>query len=236
MHEALRLHLTRNPLFRNLPDEDVARLSAVAVRRCYKKNERVFSQGDDGKELYSVVSGRVRINAVSVTGHDIFVRIFEPNETFGETAMIDGLPRISDAVAMESTVLIAIPRASLLTVLNDGGELSVHLLLLLCERVRQARDLVDNTFLLSPTARLATRVLSLAQHDGLRTECGIEIQTSQSDLSKSLGMTRQTVNRKLQIWRALGWISMARGRLWIIDVPALRRMANSDSRSDLAAK
>jgi CRP-like cAMP-binding protein len=232
MREARKAIIARNLLFRGLPERIIDRLAAVAVRRRFDKNERIFSQGDDGDALYGVIAGRVRIGAVGSTGQEVFLNIMEPDESFGEIAVIDGLPRTAGAVAMEATNLIAIQRADLLQVLHEEPDLGIHLLSLFCDRIRWASDLVEESAFLATAARLAKRLLSLAMSHGRRTENGIEFRISQSELAKFLGMSRQNVNEKLQVWKSMGWISVGRGHLLLVDVAALKSVAAGNAGSE----
>jgi CRP-like cAMP-binding protein len=102
------------------------------------------------------------------------------------------------------------------------------MLRLFCERIRWASDLVEESALLLPSARLAKRLLSLALSHGRKTEEGIEFRISQSELAKFLGMSRQNVNEKLQIWKANGWVALARARLVITDPAALKVLATGE--------
>ena len=77
-------------------------------RRIYYPGQRIFSQGEPGKEMYYVERGRVRI----------WRGIEEPGETitevidgglFGEMALIDNRPRMAHATAMFETVIQTIP-------------------------------------------------------------------------------------------------------------------------------
>jgi len=224
--------LARSYLFRGLPDRIVGRLASVALRRRYRKGERIFSQGDEGDALYSVVSGRVRIGAVGATGQEVFLNIMEPDDSFGEIAVIDGLKRTAGAIAVEPTELLAIRRSDLLDTLREEPEFAIHLLRLFCERMRWASDMVEESAFLSPAARIAKRLLSLAQLHGKQTERGIEFRISQSELAKFLGLSRQNVNEKLQIWKAEGWVTVSRGRLLITDIAALKAVATASGSPD----
>ena len=229
MQDRIRTILARNLLFHGLPDRVIDSLATVAVTRHFGKNERIFAQGDPGDALFGVVSGRVRIGTISAAGQEVFLNIMEPDESFGEIAVIDGLTRTAGAVAMEPTELIALRRKDLLKVLRCEPDLAIHLLSLFCERIRWASDLVEEAALLVPSARLAKRLLSLAMSHGKKTEHGIEFRISQSELAKFLGMSRQNVNEKLQVWKSKGWISLARARLLITNPAELKMVANGET-------
>jgi CRP-like cAMP-binding protein len=98
--------------------------------------------------------------------------------------------------------------------------------------MRWASDMVEESALLSPQARLAKRLLSLAQLHGKPNEAGIEFKISQAELAKFLGLSRQNVNEKLQVWKSNGWVGLSRGRLLIVDIPALKNVATGNARSE----
>ena len=227
-----RAVLSRSQLFRGLPARIIEDLAKVAINRAYRKNERIFAQGDQGDALFCVASGRVRIETVGDTGQEVFLNIMEPGDSFGEIAVIDGLPRTAGAMAMEATTLVSILRFDLLRELKREPELALHLLRLFCQRIRWTSDLVEESAFLAPPARLAKRLLSLATLHGVRASTGIELKISQSELAKFLGVSRQLVNEKLQVWKALGWISVSRGRLLIEDVESLKALAAGDTQSE----
>ena len=58
----------------------------------------IFSQGQPGDALFGVIAGQVRISASGVGGQEVFLNIMEPGDTFGEIAVMDGLPRTAGAL------------------------------------------------------------------------------------------------------------------------------------------
>ena len=82
--------IARNSLFRGLPEQTIAQITALASRRSYKADSVVFMRGDPGDALYGVVTGRVRISASGSGGKEVFLNIMEPGDAFGEIALLDG--------------------------------------------------------------------------------------------------------------------------------------------------
>jgi CRP-like cAMP-binding protein len=225
--ETARAVLARNFLFRGLPEELIDRLAALAFRRSYGKDEVIFSQGDEGDALYGVASGRVRISAAGPEGREVFLNIMEPGDTFGEIAVIDGLPRTAGAVALDAATLIIVRRADFLGVLRREPALAMHLLQLFCQRLRWTSDLVEESAFLVGPARLARRLLVLAALHGRPADDGMELTLSQAELARFLGISRQFVNQHLQGWRTEGWVSLGRGSIVIRDAEALGRVSES---------
>ena len=222
---AARRLLRRNFLFGGLPESALDRLAVNAQWRTCHRNETIFAQGDEGDALYGVVSGRVRISTISPEGREVFLNIMEPGDTFGEIAVIDGLPRTAGAVALDPATLIFIRRNEFLSVVEREPAMAMHLLRLFCQRLRWTSDLVEESSFLFGPARLAKRLLVLAALHGESGPDGMELAISQSELAQFLNMSRQLVNQQLQAWRAKGWVSLSRARIVVKDAEALGREA-----------
>lgn len=59
------------------------------------------------------------------------------------------------------------------------------------------------------SVRLARRLDTLVQ------DFGAEVQITQDELAGLVGVTRESVNRQLQEWRASGIVTLSRGRILV---------------------
>jgi len=215
--------LKRNYLFRDLTDRAIQRIAALASTRNLEKGGVLFAQGDEGDALFGVASGRVLISATAPNGREKFLSIMEPGDTFGEIAVMDGLPRTAGATALEDSRLIVIKRRDFIGLLEQEPTLAVHLLKLLCKRLRWTSELVEESAFLSGPARLSKRLLTLASMHGRRPAAPsrLELRISQDELAHFSGISRQNVNQHLREWQKRGWVELRRGRIVICDEEAL---------------
>jgi CRP/FNR family cyclic AMP-dependent transcriptional regulator len=219
--------LERTRLFRGLTAATIQQISALSVRRSYTDGAIIFSQADPGDALYGVVTGKIRISASSPTGREMFLNIMEPGDTFGEIALLDGRRRTATASAISQSELIIITRDHFLELLKREPELVSHVVQLLCERIRWTSGLAEESALLSVPERLARRLLSLGQLHGHETPNGVELNISQEEVARFLGLSRQAVNQYLQDWKVQGWLTLGRGKIVIVDEHALRDVEQS---------
>jgi len=70
--------------------------------RTLAAGERLFAQGEVGKQAYIVRSGRLRVTRTE-HGHDVEGGIAEIGEMAGELSVVDGSQRAATATAMETT-------------------------------------------------------------------------------------------------------------------------------------
>ncbi|HUK42740.1 MAG TPA: cyclic nucleotide-binding domain-containing protein [Candidatus Acidoferrales bacterium] len=93
------------PLFAGLSQKQLGKLLVKLFEKEYAVGETVFLQGDPGKALFIVLSGRILIlrsrNAVEEQ-----VANLERGSYFGELALIDDQPRSASARAAEPTALL----------------------------------------------------------------------------------------------------------------------------------
>jgi CRP/FNR family transcriptional regulator, cyclic AMP receptor protein len=220
--------IERNSLFRSLPAKTIEQVTALASRRTYPAQAVIFMGGDPGDALYGVVTGRVRISASAAGGKEVFLNIMEPGDAFGEIALLDGQPRTAAATTLAPTELIVIKREDFLALLKREPQLAVHLIELLCKRVRWTSELMEDSSLLNAPARLAKRLLSLAGSHGRKTASGAQLKISQEDLAQFLSLSRQVVNKYLQAWKRNNWISLGRGSVVLVNEKALRELTRQD--------
>ena len=218
--------LERNRLFRGLSAATIQQITALAIRRPYGQDAIIFSQGDPGDSLYGVVTGKVRISASTRDGKEMFLNIMEPGDTFGEIALLDGNPRTATATTTATCELMIIPRAQFLALLQREPTVAIHLLQLLCQRIRWTSAQAEDSALLTVPNRLARRLLSLAKLHGQHSPKGVQLIISQEEMGRFLGISRQAVNQYLQEWRAQGWVDVGRGKVTVLDESALQTMAS----------
>ena len=144
--------------------------------------------------------------------------------------MLDGMDRTADAVAMEKTDLLVIQRRDFIPFLEKHPKLCIQVMQLLCRRVRLTSEMVEDAAFLPLDARLAKRLLNLAELYGEDLDSGgvlIGLNLPQQELARMMGTSRESVNKQLQIWRAQNWIELARGKVTIHDHDALARVLES---------
>src|SRR5689334_20148130 len=91
-----------------------------AVR--YRRNSRVYVQGDVAGALFYVTDGRVLLTTVSSEGKEGVVAIIGATEFFGECCISENAVRPCSALAFENSVLIRVERHDLKQFLRQSIE------------------------------------------------------------------------------------------------------------------
>jgi len=115
--------LAKMPLFSRLSEREMLRVMQVAEVRAYAAGQEVIREGDRGDELFTVLSGKVRVSR-----GDTLLTVFGSGEHFGEMALIRSVPRSATVHAEGACELIAIRRGDFFEILRKEHELAVKLL------------------------------------------------------------------------------------------------------------
>jgi CRP/FNR family transcriptional regulator, cyclic AMP receptor protein len=216
--------LSQHFLISTLPEralDDLVKFTTVAR---FEPHREIFSKGEPGDCLYGILAGRVRIFSSSPEGDEILLNIMEAGELFGEIAFLDGNPRTASAAAMEQADLMRIHRDHFLPYLKANPDLLWRLLTLLCNRLRSSSSMIEDTAFLPLPARLAKRLLLLGEHYREPGSPTVTVPLSQHDLGSMVGVSRESTNKQLAIWRAAGIVETAPRTITIRNGAALREL------------
>src|SRR5258708_35277873 len=132
--ESEAVYLKQVSIFNGLNDEEVHDLISAAKRRTFRSGEVIFHRDDPGQMLYIIKEGKVKICLISPDGQEISLVVFGKGEYFGEFALLDGLPRSADAIALEKVDCYTFRRSDFHNAIMKNPRLAIKLMEVLCER------------------------------------------------------------------------------------------------------
>ena len=103
----------------------------------YGAGERIFTEGDLGATMFIVQTGKVRLFRLT-DGHKREHGILEKGDFFGEASVLEGLPRIFHAEAVEDTEVIEVNTLTFDRMIRGNIEIAVRMLRKLSLRLRDA--------------------------------------------------------------------------------------------------
>jgi CRP/FNR family transcriptional regulator, cyclic AMP receptor protein len=212
--------LRRHPLFRELKPEICDRLAAYAKTKEVSRGTTLFVKGDPGTCMFAVCRGNVQVATTSDDGKSAVFNQIQEGEIVGEIALLDGQPRTADAVATVDSTLMIIERRDFLPLLHSNPDVTIKLVEMLCSRLRRTTEQVEDLMFLDLRRRLAKALLRLSleqRNDGT-------IAISQSELSQIVGMSREMINKQLQVWVREGCVELQRRRVIVLRPDVLDRI------------
>ena len=220
--------LKRQPILAPLGEEALAGLLAFAALRLLRARGKLFAAGDAGSAIYLVLSGWIKLSRPGPMGRDIVLELAGPGSLFGELAVLCALPRAADATALSAARVLTIDGRALIAALRLHPDALLAVVRLLAQRLARTTAQMEEAQM-AAEPRLARALLRLASLDPrpVRTGLMIDLGLSQTDLGEMTGLARESINKLLRAWRDQGCISLDGRRLILMDLPALRLMADT---------
>jgi CRP/FNR family cyclic AMP-dependent transcriptional regulator len=211
--------------FADLSEEEIQALSSATKRRTFRSGEVIFHRDDPGQVLYMIKEGKVKICIISPDGQEVSLTVFGKGEVFGEFAILDGLPRSADAVALEKVECYTLQRSDFQNVILKNPKIAILVLEAMSKRLRNTNNMVEDLIFLDVYGRVAKKLLELADAHGVKTEEGviIDVRLTQQELASMVGASRESVNKVLGYFTDKKFISTDKHRITIHRVNDLKR-------------
>ena len=156
----------RNFLLGKLSSSEIDTLLRYSRVEHYPAGEEIFAKGSPGNSLMIVLRGRVRISSISLTGKEIVLNIIDAGEIVGEIALLDGGERSGDAVAMTDCELLVLNRRDFMPFIENRADICLMLIKILCQRLRQTSEQVEDLQFRHLESRIAKALLHLSERSG----------------------------------------------------------------------
>jgi CRP/FNR family transcriptional regulator, cyclic AMP receptor protein len=199
--------------------------------------QTIFTEGDDGDRLYLIERGRVRVGRHDEPDRDCLFSVLGPGDVFGEESVFDPGPCSCRAVALTDVVVLCIERAALVPLLASHPEMAQRLLRVMARRIRATSNAISDTLYADVGARVAKRLLGLAQQFGVQEHGAtrVPMDLTQEQFAHLVGTSRESVNKALCEFASRGWITVAKHSIVIRASDALRARVHGTRRPSRAA-
>ncbi|MCW6035405.1 cyclic nucleotide-binding domain-containing protein [Spirulina subsalsa FACHB-351] len=133
------LFLRRVSIFQELRDEFLVKLASAMDELSFPNNHTIFEQGEEGRSLYIVVSGRVRVHL-----GDRDLAFLEKGTFFGEMALFDAEPRSASVTTLEACDCLTLNQLQLIDAIEETPEIAVNVTRALSRRIRELNGKINS--------------------------------------------------------------------------------------------
>ncbi|MGR3218312.1 MAG: Crp/Fnr family transcriptional regulator [Candidatus Anammoxibacter sp.] len=223
MDSVVRL-LEKVSLFAGLDEHILDKIVSIAVKKTYKKNETIFHQHDKGSALFVLQSGMVKIALIDKSGRQTILKIIEKDDFFGEMSLLDGRFRSASIIAMEDCEALLIFREDLINLIKLYPLISLNMLALLSRRFRETDEKIASLTFLDALGKVARVLLDFVADRGVRDNGHIllDLPFSRQEISEMAGVSRETLIRIFQKFRAMGCLKLDNKKIIILDEQFLK--------------
>ncbi len=220
--------LKRCPLFAGLKEEDLKRIRAIASPRQVSKKEILFSEGEEARGFYAILSGKVKLYKISPEGKEQILHVVSPPDAFAEAALFLEGSYPAFAEALSDSQLLFFPKRDFIQLIEKNPQLSINMIVSLSHFLRRFASLIEELSLKEVSSRIAKYLIDLSlkiSKEG-KSPREVELDMSKTQLASKLGTISETLSRTLAKMKARGIIEVKKHRIVILNREALEELAS----------
>ncbi|MFZ2354085.1 Crp/Fnr family transcriptional regulator [Paucilactobacillus nenjiangensis] len=211
------LCVTLVPLFDVLDVEDQKRINDLVSHRTLSKGEVVIDPNEEA-QLVIVARGDLKIYQLSANGHEQLMRIAEPGDYEGESALLGAHNENVYGEALEKTEVCILKHSDFHDLLESYPELALKLLSINADKMKQIEQQSQFLTMEKVEERLANYLLNLNK---VADDENVVIPMKMKDLATFLGTTPETLSRKLKLLEQKKLIKKNHKQVRLLDIDAL---------------
>jgi len=139
------IFLKQVSFFKEMTIKQLRTLASISEEVSYEKGQKILIEGEYGDALHVVISGRVAIQRQVKQRDSLAITrlsTLRSRDYFAEMSIFDNQAHDADAIALEAITLLLVRHRPLVALIKHQPELSLSLLKVLSQRLRQANSLI----------------------------------------------------------------------------------------------
>ncbi|HZG87066.1 Crp/Fnr family transcriptional regulator [Paenibacillus sp.] len=183
------------PLFKDLSEEHLTRLSNICARKGFKAGTVLFREKEPGDVFYIIVSGSVKVFTSNAGGEEKILSVFQAGDNFGELSLIDGKPRSASAQVLEDSMFLTLRGTEFLHLLKQYPDMSLAIMKELCRRLRETNEHVYDLTFVDARTRVLKNLIVFANKNGIRSgnTINIRIALNYDELARMAGVSKSVL-------------------------------------------
>ena len=188
-------------LFWDLDKTELGYISDKMVSKKFENGNLIFLEESEGKNLFFVVEGSVKVTRLSKDGREVILAMLNAGDFFGEMSLLDGEARSANVIALEKTEVLSLKRDDFLVVLHDYPKIAIQLLKEMTSRLRKSDRQIVSLSLSDAEKRIALCIVRFADEQGVIKNGQVTIPKIpiQQDIANMAGTSRETVSRAMSL-------------------------------------
>jgi len=178
-------------------------VAGITSQKTYEKGEMIYMAGDKGEKLRVIHTGKVKISRVSDSGKEQVIRILEPGDFMGELSLFSPVPLTDNGEAMEKTTVCIIAGEKIKELMKKYPAIAFKVMEELSKRLEKAESLIEGITLHGVEKRLAAALIRMSNSKG-----EVILNMSKGDFASYMGMSQETLSRKLSNFQDMGLIKL----------------------------
>jgi CRP-like cAMP-binding protein len=192
--------------------EDPLAFLPCSVIAEYRKGQLIYDQDQPSTNIYLVIEGKVKVSRMGDDGRQVVVDIYQPDEFFGESALLNLPQRSEQAAALEDARLMAWSTAEIEDMVAKRPRLAVALLQILAKRSNDFTERIESFSADNIARRLARSLIRFGDRQGTHGDNGSARMSPLTHelLAQYVGTSREIVTHYMNQFRKEGYLEYSR--------------------------
>jgi CRP-like cAMP-binding protein len=212
-------------VWRILNEQERELLKKNASIRHFKKNQKIYSEGEKPEHLMCLLKGKVKIYKDGVGRRSQIIRVIRPMQYFAYRAYFAQEDYQTDAMAFEASTVCFVPMRLVNDLFQNNFKLCQFFIKQLSVDLGVADERTVNLTQKHIRGRLAEALVFLIDSYGLEEDNTINIYLSRDDLANLSNMTTSNAIRTLSTFVAEKVIALDGRKIKILDSEKLRKIS-----------
>jgi CRP/FNR family cyclic AMP-dependent transcriptional regulator len=183
----------------------------------YQKGQTIYSHNQPSTNVFLVIEGTVKVCRMADEGRPVVVDIYQNEEFFGESALLNSPRRDEQAVAIENTKVMTWTLSEIEEIVTRRPRLAIALLQMLVQRSIDFGHRIESLSVDNIAKRLGRTLIRFAERLGQDTEDGsVEMMPLTHEfLSQYVGTSREIVTQYMNQFRRQGYLRYSRKGIFV---------------------
>lgn len=213
-------------VWRVLTDKEREMLRNNSSIQIFKRNELIYCEGDEPKDMMCLLRGKVKIFKDGVGGRSQIIRMIKPVQYFGYRANFAQEDYLTNASAFEHSTVCLIPMTVVKELIYANPNLAMFFIRQLSVDLGIADERTVNLTQKHIRGRLAESLLFLKDSYGLEEDgATLSIYLAREDLANLSNMTTSNAIRTLSTFVAEHIIAIDGRKIMLIDEEKLKKIS-----------
>ena len=208
-------------IFASLSDEELIQITSLVAQIQFSKGDLIFSEGQPFDKLYIINGGSMKVFKYNKEGKEQILYILNQGEFLGDLSLFKKGVLPFSAIALEDITLCTIHKNDFDHIIKNNPSISLKVLEYAHDRIFELENLIQTVTTKDIETRLASLLLNLSRTFGEPykddpNQIYIHLTMSREDMANFIGVTRETISRKLSYFQSQNTIEVIGNRAILI--------------------
>jgi len=190
----------------------------------YKRKHILYAEGQRPKVVYFVISGKIKVYKTSTDGKELITSVSGPGDFLGYTAILENTNYRDNAVALEDSKLMLIPREDFLELITNDTKIAKQFIGIITKNIVEKEESLLNLAYSSLRKKVAYGLSQLGEKYKEPGKEKIVVDISRENLAQTIGVATESLIRTLADFKSEGLIDIQTGKVILLNFDGLKNL------------